>query len=582
MPNIPKDAPFSGSQRMWLDGFFAGLQAQNFGAAAVEESAVAKSVSTMNILYGTQTGNAEALAEDASYIANGLGYKSEVSELDMVDVSLLSKMENLLVVVSTYGEGEMPDNANIFWEALQAETAPRLDNLNYAVLALGDTSYDEFCHAGKLIDMRLEQLGASRLAPRIDCDVDYEDAAAAWLDETIKPPQNSDLELHSGAISSAANHSPNTSKSIFTRKNPFKSNLLDNRLLSGRGSAKEIRHLSFDLAGSDIKYETGDAIGIMPRNAPDLVDDLLARIGATYDDEFSGKDLSLGQILTDTVEVMTPSKDLIQAISERACNAALNQVIDDKEGLDEFLWGKDTLDLLNLNPDLKFDPEEFLSWLRPLQHRAYSISSSPNIVGNEVHLTVAAVRWNPNGREHRGVASTFLADQVNIGQTAGIFLSPNKNFRVPEDNKVPMIMVGPGTGIAPFRAFLQEREYRNSSGMNWLFFGDQHRDTDFLYENELSEMSKSGLLDRLDLAFSRDQQEKIYVQHRMLEQGKDLYAAIQDGGYFYVCGDASKMAKDVDDALCQVVQDHGNMSQELAVEYVNNMKLEKRYLRDVY
>ncbi|MEM9700183.1 MAG: sulfite reductase subunit alpha, partial [Pseudomonadota bacterium] len=254
----------------------------------------------------------------------------------------------------------------------------------------------------------------------------------------------------------------------------------------------------------------------------------------------------------------------------------------DKEALEAFLWGKDVLDLLNLNPELRFDAAEFLSWCKPLQHRAYSISSSPKAHAGQVHLTVAAVRWMYENRPHRGVCSTFLADHAPEGAQAGIFMSPNKSFRVPEDDQVPMIMVGPGTGIAPFRAFLEERRERGATGANWLFFGDQHRASDFIYEDEISAFSHSGLLTRLDLAFSRDQSEKVYVQHRMAENGKDLFAQLEEGGHFYVCGDATRMAKDVDAALHQLVETQGSMTPEAATEYVNRLKRDKRYVRDVY
>ncbi|MEM9127467.1 MAG: sulfite reductase subunit alpha, partial [Pseudomonadota bacterium] len=277
-------------------------------------------------------------------------------------------------------------------------------------------------------------------------------------------------------------------------------------------------------------------------------------------------------------------RDLIRAIEPLAKDEELTHVVNngDKEALEHYLWGKDALDLLNLNPDLPLDPVQVVSWLKPLQHRAYSISSSPKAHAGEVHLTVAAVRWMYENRAHRGVCSTFLADHVPQGARARIFLSANKSFRVPQDDSVPMIMVGPGTGIAPFRAFLEERRERGATGANWLFFGDQHRSSDFIYEDEIGAFSSSGLLTRLDLAFSRDQAEKVYVQHRMIENGKDLYAQLQQGGYFYVCGDATRMAKDVDATLHQIIETHGGMTPDAAAEYVNRLKRDKRYVRDVY
>ncbi|MEO0960317.1 MAG: sulfite reductase subunit alpha, partial [Pseudomonadota bacterium] len=529
----------------------------------------------IDILFGTQTGNAEEVANEAAALAKSRGFRPRVADLDIVDMEQLAASENLIVVVSTYGEGEMPDNAQLFWDALSASTAPRLEQLNYGVLALGDTSYEHFCQAGKLIDMRLEQLGARRILPRVDCDVDFEEAATAWLGNAIP---------ESGAPAEDVEPAAKPQKATWNRKNPYAARMAENRVLSGRGSAKEIRHIAFDLGDSGLAYEAGDALGVMPVNAPDLVERWLTRLGAEHDHAVPGKDAPLGTLLSAQLEIMTPSKELIRGLEPLIGHAELSHVMGaaDNEALKDFLWGRDALDLLNLNPDIALDAAEVVSWLKPLQHRAYSISSSPKAHPGEVHLTVAAVRWMYDEREHRGVCSTFLADHVPEGASAGIFMSPNKAFRVPKDDDRPMIMVGPGTGIAPFRAFLEERRERGAGGMNWLFFGDQHRDRDFIYRDEIGEMSASGLLTRLDLAFSRDQAEKIYVQHRMLENGKDLFGLLEEGGHFYVCGDASRMAKDVDNALHKLIETQGAMTPEAAAEYVNRLKRKKRYVRDVY
>ncbi|WP_422050536.1 sulfite reductase subunit alpha [Shimia sp.] len=578
-PYIPEDAPFSGEQRSWLGGFLAGLHSRlamggGVGVAPAEEQVKAK---PLNILFGTQTGNAEEVANEAAELATSKGFAPKVAELDAIEMDQLAAMENVIIVISTYGEGEMPDNAELFWEALSAGTAPRLEKLNYGVLALGDTSYEFFCQAGKLIDTRLEQLGAKRLGARVDCDIDFEDAASAWLTATI-PETGSAGASETGAVV------PKPEQSGFSRKNPYVSKVVDNHIQSGAQSAKEIRHIAFDLGDSGMTYEAGDALGVMPVNAPDLVEGILTRLGVSQDTAVDGKDQPLGALLATGMEIMTPSRDLIRALEPLAKHDEFSHVVGngDKEALEAFLWGKDTLDLLNLNPDLAIDANEFVSWLKPLQHRAYSISSSPKAHPGEVHLTVAAVRWTYNHRVHKGVCSTFLADHVPAGAEAGIFMSPNKSFRVPQDNDVPMIMVGPGTGIAPFRAFLEERRELGAKGANWLFFGDQHRESDFIYEDEISAMSASGLLTRLDLAFSRDQAEKIYVQNRMLENGKELFGMLQEGGHFYVCGDATRMAKDVDQTLHQVIELHGGLSADEATEYVSRLKREKRYVRDVY
>lgn len=576
-PFIPQDAPFSGDQRAWISGYLAGLKSR-LGDAHKGDSKDTGTAPSIDILFGTQTGNAEQVAEEAAELATTNGLAPKVAALDDTSLDALQKMERLIVVVSTYGEGEMPDNAELFWDALSSGTAPRLESLQYGVLGLGDTSYEHFCQAAKLIDTRLEQLGAKRMAERIDCDVDYEDPASAWLQAAMPV-----AEIRDGAEQSPPIRKKKAD-SLWTRKNPYPARILENRLLSSSGSAKEIRHFSFDLADSGIRYEAGDALGVLPLNHRDLVDALLARLVSNYDDVVAGFDEPLGDLLTHRFEIMTPSQDLIGNIEKRARHQELTHVVGngDREALDAFLWGRDTLDLLNLRPELVLDPVEFLSWLRPLQHRAYSISSSSKAHSSEIHLTVAAVRWQYEKREHRGVASTWLADCMSEGDEARIFLSPNKAFRVPADDDAPVIMVGPGTGIAPFRAFLEERRERAASGKNWLFFGDQHRAGDFIYEEEISAFMEQGVLTRLDLAFSRDQAEKIYVQHRMRENGAEIFRWLEQGGYFYVCGDATRMAKDVDEALHALVQSEGGYTPEAALEYVSDLKRQKRYLRDVY
>ena len=580
IPYIPDDAPFNQDQKSWLGGFMAGLQTRLLDTGNV--SAAAKP--PLYILYGSQTGNAEGLARTAAADARQHGLEPVVKALDEVEVAALGGMRRVLIVTSTYGEGEMPDNAQLFWEALSAGDAARIEDTRFAVLALGDTGYDGFCEAGKSLDTRFEQLGAKRLLARVDCDVDFEAAANAWLEAALplfaEVPGGAD-EL--AAIPAAA-EAPATTASLYNRKNPYTSALAVNRRLSGNDSAKEIRHYEFDLGDSGIHYEAGDALNVVPENNPELVQLLLARLGAAADAAVASHDQPLAELLTSSFEISTPSRELIAAIAQRAGNEDLSRLVQggDKAALEHWLWGKDILDLLQLNPALNLGVDEFISLLKPLQHRAYSISSSSLAHPGRIHLTVASVRYAAGGRQRGGVCSTYLADRVAEGGHAGIFLSSNKSFRVPADKQAPVIMVGPGTGIAPFRAFLQERRESAASGRNWLFFGDQTRVNDFIYEDELTIMMKDGVLHRLDLAFSRDQAEKIYVQTRMRENGKELYAWLQDGGHFYVCGDASRMAKDVDQALHDVVAEHGGMDVESATAYVNQLKREKRYLRDVY
>ncbi|WP_420750210.1 sulfite reductase subunit alpha [Rhodococcus sp. O3] len=581
-PFIPTDAPFTTDQRSWLAGFLAGMQTRLL-ATGPDTAAAAGSAPALHILYGSQTGNAESVAEDTAAAARSHGFAPTVCALDDVDLDRFATFGRVLIVTSTYGEGEMPDNAELFWEALSAESAPRLEGMDFAVLALGDTGYDGFCQAGKLIDMRLEQLGAQRIVPRVDCDVDYEDVAAAWIAETL--PLVAAVEgIHGDGTAAVAAPAPARAKSQWNRKNPFPAAVTVNRLLSGEGSGKEIRHYEFDLTGSGLEYEAGDALNVVPVNDPALVQALLDTLGLDGAVVPAGHEQTLTELLTHSYEITAPNIDLLEEVEKRTHNEELTYVLrhGDKAALDDWLWGRDILDVLRLEPTPELTAEEFLSLLKPLQHRAYSISSSPNATEQSVHLTVAAVRYGTDGRERRGVCSTFLADRVGENGIAGVFVTKNKAFRVPADDTAPMIMVGPGTGIAPFRGFLQERRARGATGRNWLFFGDQKRACDYVYEDELTEFVESGVLTRLDLAFSRDQAEKIYVQTRMKEHGAELFAWLEDGGHFYICGDASRMAKDVDRALHEIVAEHGGLSEEGAAEYVTNLKREKRYVRDVY
>ena len=532
----------------------------------------------VNILYGTQTGNAEGLAMDAAATAKAQGLQAVVQGLDDVSIEAFAAMRRVIITIATYGEGEMPDNAGLFWESIYSSEMPKLPDMQFGVLALGDSGYDDFCQAGKLLDVRLEQLGAQRLVDRLDCDVDFEDVAEEWINKTIP------LANDGQAVAPADKPTPAVVKSIWNRKNPYPATLAVNYLLSGELSGKEIRHYEFDLEDSGLVYETGDALNVMPVNDDKLVAKILERLLVSGDIILEGQEKSLTELLTFQYEVSTPSRKLIAAVEAQAKDEMFSHVVKngDKEALADYLWGKDTLDLLNINSEIYFSALEFLALLKPLQHRAYSISSSPNKHPGSVHLTVASVRWNDNGRDHLGVCSTFLADRIAQNGKAGVFISPNKAFRIPSKDDAPMIMVGPGTGVAPFRAFLEERQIRGAKGQNWLFFGDQTRASDFIYEQELIEMQAAGVLTRLDLAFSRDQKEKVYVQNKMHEHGAELYQWLENGGYFYVCGDATRMAKDVDQALCDIIAAQGSLSSDKAKEYVNNLKREKRYLRDVY
>ena len=520
MLSIPTDAPFTLDQRAWLGGFLAGMAA----ARRHDDETATLPTLTVDIAYGTQTGNSEELAQRLAGAVRGRGLGATVGALDDLDVTKLPATSYLLVVTSTYGEGEMPDNAELFWEALAADSAPRLEDTRYAVLSLGDSGYEGFCQAGRLIDTRLEQLGAVRVVPRVDCDVDFEDPATAWLDDVVEHLAAEAPGAAGAALPTAPVPAPTTprpARQRWTRRDPYRSRLVANRVLSGARSAKEIRHYEFDLGDSGIDYAAGDALGVVPVNDAALVDALLDRLGLDAGAAVDGG--SLGERLTTGWEIRTPSRDLLTALAERDPDGDLAAVMarGERDTLDHWLWGKDVLDLLLASPGTSFTAEELSEVLRPLQPRAYSISSSPLHSPGRVHLTVASVRHGAD-RIRGGVCSTFLADRLGDGDV-GIYLQPNAAFRVPADDDRPMIMVGPGTGVAPFRAFLHERAARGATGRNWLFFGDQHRADDFIYADELGELAQGGVLHRLDLAFSRDQAEKVYVQTRMLEQARELY-----------------------------------------------------------
>ena len=584
VPGLPANLPFNSDQQHWLAGFMAGLHNRllvNEQSAVAVAPAAAVQQKPLTIIYGSQTGNAESMAELAAEQASAHGMLASVKDMDDVSLAELAQAERLLVVTSTYGEGEMPDNAQMLWDAISSDDAPSFANTFFSVLALGDTSYDGFCVAGQLWDRRLEQLGGQRVADRVDCDVDFEAPAQSWIDAVL--PEISSRGDQAAAAVSIASEAPLKAKSKFNRQNPLQAVLSRKAVLTGDASSKQICHFEFNLGDSGEHYDAGDALNLIPHNRADLVDELLQLLNSNAEQSVNGQPLRT--LLTEQLEIRTPSKELLARLAqaEGAEAAKLKQLLDsdDNEPLNDYLWGKDVVDLLTLIP-ANLDGDEFVSLSKPLAPRAYSISSSINKHANEVHLTIGSVRYHSNGRDHNGVCSTWLADELDEGAKVSCYFAPNKHFALPQDDNLPIIMVGPGTGIAPFRSFLEEREMREAQGDNWLFFGDRNAASDFIYREELEGWQQSGLLTRLDLAFSRDQAEKIYVQDRMLEHGKELFEWFERGAYFYICGDAYRMAKDVDAALHQLVAEHGGFSEADAVAYVNNLKSQKRYVRDVY
>lgn len=527
----------------------------------------------LTLLWASQTGNAEALARQFGDRLKTAGVPVQVAAMDSFPSERLDQLQNVALISSTFGDGESPDNGQRFWQSLVARQA-RLESLRYAVLALGDSSYDSFCQHGKNLDQRLQQLGASSLLPRLDCDGEYQAHADNWFTGL---QQALSVNLPTPSITDNAQVFGN----LPSRTQPHHARLSLNRRLNADGAAKDTRQLALTLEGSGMTYEAGDALGVWPRNCPELVNEWLELTGLNAEQPVLGlkaTDVPLRQALAEQFEIARPGADTLAFIAERNGSNDLKTLLTEpfKGELKDWLWGRQLADVLREFP-VACSADEWLDHLKPLQPRLYSIASSAKVHPDEVHLTVSAVRYGTR----KGVSSTFLADRAGECEVP-IFLQPTRHFRPPLDGDVPMIMIGPGTGVAPFRAFLQERRTRGDRGRNWLFFGEQHQATDFYYRDELQGMQQDGLLTRLSLAFSRDQAEKIYVQQRIQEQGAELWRWLEEGAHLYLCGDASRMARDVDQALRRVISEQGGMSLEKAAEQLRCLTEQKRYVRDVY
>ena len=599
LPYIPETAPFTAEQRAWLNGFLAGLFAQGAAAERAEPSAPAAppaSAEPLLVLFGSQTGSAEGLAKRFAAAARPRGFAPSVMALNDCAPGTLAAGGRALIISSTWGDGDPPDNAAGFWQWLNAAAAPRLEKLQFAVLGLGDRNYSDFCGASKKFDARLEALGAKRLAARGECDVDYESAATQWLAGLWDKLQGGPAAEPLPAAAPVNGHRVNghqldggrrevAADPAFSRTNPFPARLLRNVRLTRDGSDKEVRHYELGLGGSGLTYEVGDALGVVPANCPELVDEWLRTLGWRGDEPVTagGSSVPLREALTRYYDITRPSPDMVAAVAQAAPDSELAALAapERRDELQQWLRGRDVLDLLRLLPS-PLPAGQWLPLLRKLDPRLYSISSSPRAHPGEVHLTVSAVRYHSHGRPRKGVASTFLADRVEDAEFVKIFVQPARGFKPPAGGDTPMIMVGPGTGIAPFRAFLEERFAAGAKGRNWLFFGAQKSATDFLYEEQLTAWRKCGFLTRLDLAFSRDQAEKIYVQHRMLENAAELWAWLEAGAHFYVCGDAARMARDVDAALRRVIELGSGRGADDAEAYVARLRADQRYQRDVY
>jgi len=571
-------------QARWISGYFAGLDAGLLRAGGGEIApVVAPQGRTLTILYGTETGNSRDIAKTLAAAATAQGLAPKVSDLSDYKVRQLKDEQDVLFIVSTYGEGDPPQPSVGFFEFLEGPRAPKLDGVRFSVLALGDSTYEKYCEAGKRIDNRLEELGATRLSPRVNCDIDYDDPAAGWS-EVVVQLLAADQAASSPQKVAAAPRADSTSNA-HDKRNPFNATVLENIQIVGRHSTKETRHVELDLGRSGLIYQPGDSLGFVANNDARVVEELLEATGLSGDAEVAVKSDSvpLAQALAEKFEITIGSPRFIEQWAKLSGAKALEALTGSNMAAErvKFLYDHHIVDIVRQFPVKGVDAASLLAGLRPLQPRLYSLASSQALVGDEAHLTVAPVRFDLHGTGRGGVASTQIADRLEMGSTVPVYVQENPHFRLPDDD-VPIIMVGPGTGVAPFRAFLQEREARAAAGRSWLFFGERNFRSDFLYQTEWQQWLEDGVLSQLDVAFSRDAGRKTYVQHRMHERSRDLFAWLEEGAHFYVCGDEKAMAKDVHEALLQIIEREGDLTRDGAEEYLRVLSSEHRYQRDVY
>ncbi len=575
----------STEQVIWLNGYFAGRMAALDGEAApvqVAESAAPVAKTNLTILYGSETGRSQTLAEKLAEKATFKNISANVFSMYDYNYKKLQEEENLAIIVSTHGEGDPPDMAEDFHKFITGRRAPKLEQLNFSVLAMGDKTYKFFCKTGEDIYNACRSLGAYSVTPIVKCDVDYEANAEIWMNNFLANLTPSESSPSQETVALQAPNAEKKAASEYSKKNPFMAPIIEKVKITGRDSDKEVYHLELALDNSGLTYEPGDSVGVFTKNPDNLVEQILQKTGI---DPEHIVDMEIGEVpfhtaLEHHLEITIVTIDMLQKYYDRTKNPKLENLLKDEKQLDDYLYGHDLLDLLE---DFPFDwrPDKLIEILRPLPPRLYSIASSMDKVGEEVHITVSVVRYERKNRKRVGACSSHLADYIDFDSAVPIYIDKNPAFKMPL-NGSKIIMVGAGTGIAPYRAFLQQREMNDLKGGSWLFFGDRRFKADFLYQIEWQKLLESKHLEKMDVAFSRDQKDKIYVQHKLLENKAELFQWIEEGAYFYLCGDMKYMAKDVNKTLLKIIQEQGGVSEAKAVEYVKKLKREKRFQSDVY
>jgi len=568
------------AQLQWVSGYVAGLAAQNETAPPAVVQTTTEPSRAMTILYGSQTGNGRAIAEELKQSAASRGFAVKLFSLADYRPANIKRETLISLVVSTHGEGDPPDDAELFHEFLLSGKAPQLKQLKYSVLALGDSSYVNFCQTGRDLDARLSELGATRFIPTLECDLDYDEAVAAWADDVLQALPDV-LDSVPGVPRLHAVNPP----AVYNRHRPFEAVVLANQKITGAKSTKDVRHIELSLEGSGLTYEPGDSLAVIADNPPQLIEELLETLGFSGDEEVEvqGAAFTIRDALRAKLEITVPNLGFLKVYAELADSQDLRGLLqpDRQAELSVFLEARQIIDIVR-EYAAPVSAAEFAASLRKLMPRSYSVASSPLANPDEVHLTVASVNYQAFGTEHWGAASSMLADRIAEGDKVSVFVEPNPRFRLPADAQTPVIMIGPGTGVAPFRAFVEQRAELGVTGKNWLFFGDRTFHSDFMYQLEWQRFLKHGVLHRMDVAFSRDQADKVYVQHRIEEQGAEVYEWLQQGAAIYVCGDAKNMAGDVHDALVNILVSHGGHDTESAEIFLKDLRRAGRYQRDVY